>query len=580
MMSTTHDHAHFTPIALGIKVRIAAIAVVAAVVQVIVAPLPARSDDVPPAAARKVDPSLLTRAELSRFEATSRYDDVVAFGDALSTRSPLIRVATFGVTHQGRKLPLWILADPPVATPEEARGAGKTIVFVMANIHAGEVEGKEAAQHVARRILLGDLRPRLRNLVVLIAPIYNADGNEPISTANRPEQYGPVDGVGLRENAQGLDLNRDYIKLESPEARALVRLFRRWDPHLTVDLHTTNGSYHGYHLTYSTPLHPSADPRILAFHHDQMMPDVAATMIKDYHFRTYYYGNFGGFSHLPDTPARARWEAFTHLPRIGQNYLGFRNRLTILSEAYSYLDFHKRIDVTEAFVASILAFASARDLEIRNLTRAVDLDTTRRGLPGADPLRLDVACTLKPLPKPVEILVGAVEHKPNPRSGKPMTVMIENKLTPTKMLDYGRYESLRQVPLPNAYVFANDPTLRGVLENLQAQGVVVEQLAAPAQLAVESFAIETLKPAGRPFQGHKILKITGKFAKSTIDFPAGSYVVRTAQPLARLAACLLEPESEDGLAAWNFLDAALAPGKVYPIHKLTGVLNASARLVE
>ena len=127
----------------------------------------------------------------------------------------------------------------------------------MANIHAGEVEGKEAMQHFARRIVLGDLRPLLDKLIILIAPIYNADGNEKINVMNRTAQNGPLGGVGVRENSKGLDLNRDYMKLDSPEAQSLVRLFNRWDPHLTVDLHTTNGSYHGYHLTYSIPLNPT-----------------------------------------------------------------------------------------------------------------------------------------------------------------------------------------------------------------------------------------------------------------------------------------------------------------------------------
>ena len=123
----------------------------------------------------------------------------------------------------------------------------------MANIHAGEVEGKEAVLHLARRLTLGDLQPLLRSAVWLFAPIYNADGNEKVSLENRSEQYGPVGGVGTRENARGLDLNRDFMKLESSEARALVAVFTRWNPDVVVDLHTTNGSYHGYHLTYAPP---------------------------------------------------------------------------------------------------------------------------------------------------------------------------------------------------------------------------------------------------------------------------------------------------------------------------------------
>src|SRR5215471_15167384 len=119
--------------------------------------------------------SLKTRPELTNYEETSRYDEVVRFLSELQQRSSLIRVETFGRSQEGRGLPLAILSDPPVAQPGESRESGKPIVFILANIHAGEVEGKEAVLQIARRLLLGELRPLLNKLIVLIAPIYNAD---------------------------------------------------------------------------------------------------------------------------------------------------------------------------------------------------------------------------------------------------------------------------------------------------------------------------------------------------------------------------------------------------------------------
>src|SRR5262249_13552394 len=258
-----------------------------------------------------------------------------------------------------------------------ARASGKPVIFIQANIHAGEVEGKEATLNLARRIAIGDLRSLLNNLVILIAPIYNADGNEKISLNNRAAQNGPIGGVGTRENAKGFDLNRDYMKLETPEANSLVRLFNRWDPHLTVDLHTTNGSYHGYHLTYSPTLNPNADSRLLAFERNKMLPAIAKAVRTNHKFRTYYYGNFATRDRLnreleafeiersgneakPAGDQQTRvWRTFDHRPRFGNNYYGLRNRLTILSEAYSYLDFKGRIDVTAAFVEEIFKYSAS-----------------------------------------------------------------------------------------------------------------------------------------------------------------------------------------------------------------------------
>jgi murein tripeptide amidase MpaA len=188
-----------------------------------------------------------TRAERTRFEETSRYEEVRAFLDALLPTGR-VRVESFGKSEEGRDLPLAIVGAPPATAPP-ARPGGLPLVLVMANIHAGEVEGKEASLHLMRRMVSGDLQPLLGQAVWLFAPIYNADGNERISLDNRSEQHGPIGGVGTRGNANGLDLNRDFMKLDTAEGRALAGLLTRWDPDVVVDLHTTNGSYHGYHLT-------------------------------------------------------------------------------------------------------------------------------------------------------------------------------------------------------------------------------------------------------------------------------------------------------------------------------------------
>ena len=321
-----------------------------------------------------------TRAELTNYEETTRYEEVLNFIAELQKRSPLLRLESFGKSEEGRMLPLMILSDSPISNPRDARATGKPIVFIMANIHAGEVEGKEAMLHLSRRILFGDLKPLLSKLIILIAPIYNADGNEKINVNNRTAQNGPIAGVGVRENSKGYDLNRDYMKLDSPEAQSLVNLCNRWDPHLTVDLHTTNGSYHGYHLTYSQPLNPKYQPAILSYHRDKMLPAITRAMLQRHKFRSYYYGNFPRFTNLPTPGEKTRWEAFTHQPRIGQNYHGLRNRLTILSEAYSYLTFKRRVEVTEAFVEEIFKYAAANAAEIYQLTKRADEETVRKFL--------------------------------------------------------------------------------------------------------------------------------------------------------------------------------------------------------
>lgn len=537
--------------------------------------------------AQEMDNGLKTRAELSNYQETSRYADVLAFFGRLEKESSLVHLQTFGRTQEGRDLPLVIISEPPLTTPREARDSGKTIVFLLANIHAGEVEGKEACQTISKRLTGGDLRPLLNKVIVLMAPIYNADGNERISMTNRTEQNGPIGGVGVRENSQGLDLNRDFMKVEAPETKALLELFNEWDPHLTVDLHTTDGSYHGYHLTYSPPVNPSGDGPLLEYHRKKMLPALTKALLRGYGFRSYYYGNFASEASLKqdiyagepkgEPKGPKIWRAFSPQPRVGFNYVGLRNRLCILSEAYSYLDFRRRIAVTEAFVTEILKYSAAHGAEIRRLTREADARTIALGQSDFDGSqgrsphrRIGVEYVPKALPKPVTILVGEVVKKTNVLSGREMTAMVEGAVTPVKMLDYGLFAAARSVPIARAYLIPQQEGTGMIVKKLRAHGIVVEELAKPLTTDVATFTIEKVTRAPRRFQGHDNVKVAGRFQEEKMQFEAGTYCVRTSQPLGRLAAYLLEPESDDGLVSWNFLDAFLEPQKVLPVYKLMG----------
>ena len=151
-------------------------------------------------------------------------------------------------------------------TPAEIRTGSRLRALILANIHGGEVEGKEAVQMLLREIAIGEHEDILEHFDIVFVPVFNADGNDEISARNRVSQNGPDRGVGQRHNAQDLDLNRDYVKAETPEVRAQLGLFRAFDPDLYMDLHTTNGSDHGYQLTYAPSLSTNLDPELDAFH--------------------------------------------------------------------------------------------------------------------------------------------------------------------------------------------------------------------------------------------------------------------------------------------------------------------------
>jgi hypothetical protein len=517
-------------------------------------------------------PDLRTRAETSDFVETSTYDDVVRVVNGIVDASPLARQESFGKTEEGRSLPLLVLSDPAVTTPAAARRLGRPIVLVQANIHAGEVEGKEASLILARRLVSGDLRPLLRQLVILVAPIYNADGNEKVNVMNRTAQYGPVAGVGTRENAKGLDLNRDYMKLDSAEARSLVGMIDRWDPHAAIDLHTTNGSYHGYHLTYAPTLNPNADERLIAFARDRILPAVDAAVEKKHPFRIYYYGNFGtesGGQHGPRVdpakPADVSWRTFDHRPRFGNNYVGLRNRLAILSEAYSYLDFRGRVRVTEAFVEETLKTIAANATRLTALT--AQLDGEMKAFKGA----LGVEFQIAPLPAPVDILVGDVSKEPNTRSGRDMLAMTE-MAAPVRMKDFGIFRATRTVAMPRGWLIPRVHVESGryadALDRLRGHGLTMQKVAGSADVSVERLVIAGVNRAERQFQGHYETRVSGRYETAMLSVQEGAIFVPAAQPLGRLAFYLLEAESDDGLVNWNLMDAGLTIGEAYPIYRV------------
>ena len=520
-----------------------------------------------------------TRAEITNYEETSTYADVTRVIDGLAATAPtLVHTESFGKSEEGRDLPLLVISDPKVTTPAAAQKLGRPIVFVQANIHAGEVEGKEAILMIARRLVSGDLRVMTRQAVFLIAPDYNVDGNEKITPMNRTQQNGPVAGVGTRENSKGLDLNRDYMKLDTAEARSLVGLMNKWDPHVLVDLHTTNGSYHANHLTYSPILNPNADARLIEFTREKMLAPIRAAMLKSHSWRTYYYGNFspedgGGRENSridPANPGNVTWRTFDHRPRFGNNYAGLRNRIAILSEAYSYLDFKGRVEVTEDFVEEIYKSVLANAKQIMTLTSQADRVFTAPA--NGKPVELGVDIEIRALPEKVTIEVGDVTKQLNPRSGREMLVMAPVAV-PVLMKDYGIFVATRSLAMPKGWLIpkalAASPRLAAALDHLRWHGIRIQEVTEEAQLPVERFTIAEITKAPRPFQGHQEARLKGQFDKIQLTVEAGALFVPANQALARLAFYLIEPESDDGLVTWNVIDEGLAVGQTYPIYRVT-----------
>lgn len=512
-----------------------------------------------------------TTAEATDYAATSTCADVDDFIRGLQKLSPLVRVETIATSAEGRDIPLLVIGQPVPRDPLALRYDKRIVVYIQANIHAGEVEGKESALMLARDILLDPKRPYLDRLVLLVAPLFNADGNDKMDVRNRYGQVGPEKGSGVRHNGQNLDLNRDAMKLESPELRGLVRgVLGRWDPLLLVDCHTTDGSFHQEPVTYSWPLCPNGDPAVLKYARDKMLPAVDASLEKKYGTLGLPYGDPMDFRDMGKG-----WRTFGHEPRYMTNYIGLRNRLSVLIENYNYADFRTRVAGNYHMLQALLDYCWANAAELQKLVADADARTVQAGLAPSESDTFGLDIDVKPLPAPIAVLGYEMEAPPAPAEGAPQGPF--PRLRPTgksktyTMPYYADFFAKRTVRLPFAYLLPATET--AAAEKLRQHGLAVERLTEPASLETEAFQIKEIKGAERLYQGHRTNTVKGEYAVQKRDFPAGTLVVRTGQPLGRLAAYLLEPESDDGLLVWNYFDKSVVAqwgrgAQAYPVLKL------------
>jgi hypothetical protein len=514
--------------------------------------------------------ALLTVAEKTNYESTSRYADVISFINQLKSGSSLIKVETFAKTTEGRDLPLLIIANPMPKKPEDLKGDKRIVIYIQANIHAGEVEGKEATLMFIRDLLKEKNPEALKNIVFLICPIFNADGNEKISPLNRTYQNGPQNGVGVRYNGQFLDLNRDAMKAESPEIKGVIsNILNKWDPYVMMDCHTTDGSYHVEPTTFTWMVNPDGDNSLIAYMRDKMMPEMSGTLLNKYKVENCFYGEFNDML----APEKG-WIYDASEPRYVTNYVGLRNRLAILNENYVYADFKSRVNGCYCLIKSLTDYLNLHKDEIKNMLREVDQKTVSRGLNPAVNDSFTIEYKLRPVSSLVTIKTFEAElaTESNGRRNYRKTDR-QKTVTVPYFIDY---YSVKSVKLPYAYILDTfDPQITGLLET---HGIKLEKLSEMCKVEVERFNITELKGSQHLNQGHYNNTIKGSFVKDTIEFAAGTLVVRTAQPLANLAAYLLEPQTNDGLVTWNFLDRYLVPQwgfgyNPYPVYKIINKID-------
>jgi hypothetical protein len=474
---------------------------------------------------------LKTPAEAADYQkGGTLYGPLMDFVTELESRTELMNVRKITETLLGRDVVLCILSNPPVYGPADVAKTGKPVVLIVNNVHGGEVAGKDASLEIMRDLVMGDLRPLLDKVVVLNIPSINPDGAE----------------VRRRTNEQNFDMNRDYLKLESQEISGLVtRVINTWKPDLHIDTH--HGGAAPYALVYQTCMNPAGDPELIRIGNEEILPRVRAGLrAEDYDGFWYSGGRWVG--------EEVRWSPTSVEPRKQHVYSTLANMVGFLFEtpSNSYRvtkngaevvpvpnEERYRHQVRGQYIGQreMIRFAAEKGVELKEAIAGAKTRAIALGNDDGDgdliPIEYEQVEDHKE-----ELWIGK-------RGGKPgefvkVVGSVHTKFSPTKT-------AVR----PWAYLMP--PSLAKLVPLLAEHEISVLRLSEPVELEVESYTANEISH-DQYFQGHYLKKVKAEKKTETVKLPAGSFMVPTGQAKSNLICYLFEPETDDNLVTWGYLD--------------------------
>ncbi len=436
-----------------------------------------------------------------------------------------------------------IASADQVFTAEGLKATAKPLLLAHAGIHAGEIDGKDAGLMLLRDMTVADKRKDLlESANFLFIPILNVDGHERRSPFNRVNQRGPKT-MGWRTNARNQNLNRDFTKLDTEGVRALIRVFRQWQPDLYLDLHVTDGADYQYDITFGGNGRHGWSPSIGNWIEDVYRPFVNSALTEKGH-------EPGGLVFAAnDMDMKDGFLTWSGNPRFSNGYGDAIHLPSVLVENHSLKPYKRRVLGTYVLLAASLEVLAKEKI---SLHAAVDNDRQRR--PQSTPLGFKRDENQVPQNVPFkgissERFEGKVSGGEVVRwTGKPVNLSIPRVTIekPTTMIE-----------TPAAYVIP--AVWADIAERIALHGIKVERLSEPLTTTAEFYRLPDSGIAApsdwtpNPFEGH-IRIDPGKPVKQVIEttFPTGSYRISTDQPLGELLVLMLEPQAPDSFLQWGF----------------------------
>ena len=485
----------------------------------------------------------LTHFEKSNQLESPDYENTIKYFQKFVDRTPYVKIKTIGVTPQGRELKSIIISKDKAFTPEQAKKTGKAIILIQNGIHPGEIEGKDACMLLMREILITKEKAHLLdNAILIIIPVLNIDGHERLSLFNRPNQNGPKK-MGWRTNALNLNLNRDYLKADTPEIRSFLKLFNDWLPDFMIDNHTTNGADYQYHVTYGIETHQNIDRGLLSWIDKKYLPHLRQKVEEDGFIIGPYMEFKAGTieSGIVDLPAP---------PRLSHGYCATQNRICLLVETHSLKLFANRVFSTKSMMEHTISFANDNCQEIVALNKSADKQAIKNYLLDKKkfPLVLDGNGKYdKFLFKGFEWydehseITGSTVRK---YTNNPMEIEIPI---------FNKANSLKKIFVPAAYLIP--PQFSELVEIIKAHQIKFNLVKTRRKLKVQKYKFNEVQFASRPYEGRLIPSFKCAAFNEMVEIEPGTLIVYTNQRALRVIVNLLEPEAPDSFVNWGFFNA-------------------------
>lgn len=492
---------------------------------------------------RRIQNEWITLFEKSNQMKSPSYLETISYFKKFTEQTPYAQMFTIGISPQGREIKCLVVAGNEEFTPEKVKKSGKAVVLIQNGIHSGEIEGKDACMLMLREILVTKEKFHLlKNLVLLIIPVFNVDGHERLSPFNRPNQNGPL-MMGWRTTAQNLNLNRDYMKADSPEMRAWLKLFSVWLPDFIIDNHTTNGADYQYHVTYGLERQANISHYLSRWISDKYLPHIIKKVEKD-GFLTAPYIEFKG-EKLEDGIIN-----YPMLPRFSTGYSSVQNRICLLVETHSLKPFNNRVFSTKSIMSHTFEFINQNFKELVSLNKKADSDTVNYHHKKGKVLPVDFEDT------------GRYENF----SFKGLeSYEEESEITGSKVLRYTAAPIVFDVPLfnntrikyavnvPRAYLIPKEFSY--LVDIMTLHGIKHEVLPAPEQFFVEKYKFTNDEFFPRPYEGRQQARFNLVPFDEKVMLPKGTFMIRTNQRTLRVIVNLLEPMAPDSFVRWGFFNS-------------------------